>query len=334
MKINECGEFGFIDLIKENTIADPDSVVFGIGDDCAVYKAGPHTDQVITTDMMVEDIHFSARTTEPFHVGYRLGAANISDIAAMGASPKQAVISIALPDTFDTEYGEKLFRGIKQIFQEFKVNLLGGDTVKTKGPLIVNLTVVGEVPSGQAVYRSGAQPGDVVFVTNNVGSAAAGLYALLHDMKGYETIKKAHQMPVPQVQLGTALRINGVHALNDISDGVSSELNEIANASAVDIYVDESKLPLDKELLQLSQEASVDPYQFAWQGGEDFQLIGTMSRAQYEEFSQKESLTVIGHVAQRDNLNEDGNKLKGRLFVTDVRGNTQLVQVKGYNHFK
>lgn len=324
MKIKECGEFGFIDLIKENTINNPDSVVFGIGDDCAVYKAGTDTDQVITTDMMVEDIHFSTRTTTPFHVGYRLGAANISDVAAMGGLPKQAVISIALPDTFDTEYGEQLFKGLKTIFEEFKVNLLGGDTVKTKGPLVVNLTVVGEVPTGQAVYRSGAKIDDVVFVTNKVGSAAAGLYALLNDLPGYEIIKKAHQMPVPQVQLGTALRLNGVHSLNDISDGVSSELNEIAAASSVDIYVDEAKLPLEPELIRLSKEAHLNPYQFAWQGGEDFQLIGTMSPEQYERFPQKEALTIIGHV-------EAG---QGRLFVTDVTGTTTQIQAKGYNHFK
>lgn len=324
MKIRECGEFGFIDLIKENTINNPDSVVFGIGDDCAIYKAGTDTDQVITTDMMVEDIHFSTRTTTPFHVGYRLGAANISDVAAMGGLPKQAVISIALPDTFDTEYGEQLFKGLKTIFEEFNMNLLGGDTVKTKGPLVVNLTVVGEVPTGQAVYRSGAKANDVVFVTNKVGSAAAGLYALLNDLPGYEIIKKAHQMPVPQVQLGTALRLNGVHSLNDISDGVSSELNEIAAASSVDIYVDEAKLPLEPELIRLSKEAELNPYQFAWQGGEDFQLIGTMSGEQYERFPQKESITIIGHV-------ETG---QGKLFVTDVTGTTTQIQAKGYNHFK
>lgn len=324
MKIKECGEFGFIDLIKENTINNPDSVVFGIGDDCAVYKAGTDTDQVITTDMMVEDIHFSTRTTTPFHVGYRLGAANISDVAAMGGLPKQAVISIALPDTFDTEYGEQLFKGLKTIFEEFRVNLLGGDTVKTKGPLVVNLTVVGEVPAGEAVYRSGAQAGNLVFVTNKVGSAAAGLYALLNDLPGYETIKKAHQMPVPQVELGNALRINGVHSLNDISDGVSSELNEIAAASSVDIYVDEAKLPLEPELIKLSKEANLNPYQFAWQGGEDFQLIGTISVEQYERFPQKESITIIGQV-------ETG---EGRLFVTNIQGHTTQVQAKGYNHFK
>lgn len=324
MKIKECGEFGFIDLIKENTINNPESVVFGIGDDCAVYKAGTDTDQVITTDMMVEDIHFSTRTTTPFHVGYRLGAANISDVAAMGALPKQAVISIALPDTFDTEYGEQLFKGLKAIFEEFHVNLLGGDTVKTKGPLVVNLTVVGEVPAGRAVYRSGAHAGDVVFVTNKVGSAAAGLYALLNELPGYEILKKAHQMPVPQVELGTALRLNGVHSLNDISDGVSSELNEIAAASSVDIYVDEAKLPLEPKLIQLSKEAGLNPYQFAWQGGEDFQLIGTMSGAQYERFSLKESIAIIGHV-------EAG---EGRLFVTDIHGKTTQIEAKGYNHFK
>ncbi|WP_298703121.1 thiamine-phosphate kinase [uncultured Veillonella sp.] len=325
MNIKDCGEFGFIDLIKDNTIYEPKTVVYGIGDDCAVYKAQPHMEQLITTDMMVEGIHFSKQTTTPFHVGFRLGAANISDIAAMGGTPLEAVISIALPPEMELSYIQDIFQGLKTILKKYKVNLIGGDTVSTTGPLVLNVTLIGQVPSGQAIYRHGAQVGDIVFVTHTVGSAAAGLYALTHDLLHYEEIKKAHQMPIPQVEIGQALNDCGCHSLNDISDGLSSELNEIAKASHVELVIEEKQIPLHNETQLLSAKALLNPYEFAWFGGEDFQLVGTMSEESYIHCTLKEYIKPIGYVKEAHPV--------GTVTVHTAQGRTVTMDARGYNHF-
>ena len=323
MRVKECGEFGFIDSIKEDTIVDPSTVTVGIGDDCAVYSAEPNREQLITTDMMVAGIHFSPKTTKPFDVGYRLGAANISDIAAMGGTPRQAVIAVALPDDMTVEYMHRLFDGLKSVCHKYGVNLIGGDTVKTDGSLVLSVTVIGDVPTGKALLRSGAKPGDLVAVTGPVGSSAVGLGALLAGVDGYEVAKAIHKRPEPQVAWGLRLRHAGAHSANDISDGLASELNEIAKASGVVITIQAENIPLLDETRQWAKETNKDPLSFAYFGGEDFQLVTTVPAKAFQR-GDLTGLHVIGHVTAGD---------EPVVYVETGEGFKTKLPAKGYNHF-
>ena len=178
MQLKDVGEFNFIRQIQDNTIYNSNTVVYGIGDDCAIYKAEQNTEQLISTDTMVEGVHFSFHYMMPYDVGYRLMTANLSDVAAMGGIPRQIVLSVAVPDHVDTVILDEIYRGIKDQCMRYQLNILGGDTVRTEGPMVWTVTIIGEVPKGTAVMRSGAKVGDVVGVTNYVGYAATGLGAL------------------------------------------------------------------------------------------------------------------------------------------------------------
>ena len=202
MQLKEVGEFNFISHIQNDTIHDPSTVITGIGDDCAVYRATDETDQLISTDTMVEGVHFSFRYMKPYDVGYRLMTANLSDIAAMGGTPRQTVLSVAAPEYVDTAILDEVYRGIKAQCARYHLNILGGDTVRTEGPMVWTVTIIGEVPTGTAIMRSGAQVGDIVGITNYVGYAATGLGALSYNLDGYAMTKVGHQRPDPQIELG------------------------------------------------------------------------------------------------------------------------------------
>ncbi len=185
MELKTLGEFNFIHSIESDTIYDNKTVVQGIGDDCAIYKASEGYDQLISTDTMVEGVHFSFHYMAPYDVGYRLMTANLSDIAAMGGEPRQIVLSVAAPEYVDTAILDEIYRGIKDQCARYHLNILGGDTVRTEGPMVWTVTIIGEVPTGTAIMRSGAQVGDIVGITNYVGYASTGLGALSYNLDGY-----------------------------------------------------------------------------------------------------------------------------------------------------
>lgn len=355
MRVREIGEFAFIDSIAEDTLYRPETVVQGIGDDCAIYLATEGMEQLVSTDMMVEGIHFSAVTTSPFDVGYRLGTANISDIAAMGGLPRQIVVAVALPSTMTMAYMQEFYRGLKTICKTYGVNIIGGDTVSTRGPLVVNVTVLGEVSKGEAVLRSGARPGDWIGVTNTVGSAATGLQVLLAQSRTsqrqkvppYTYVKQLegseeypyslarHQRPEPQVALGNFLRKHGATAMNDISDGLASELNEIAVASHCSLLVEEDLLPLHEESLRwvsaqsLGRNLTVSlcrhkAAELAWYGGEDFQLVFTIGDIGYKKLKHHTSITFIGRVIEMG---------KAEVLCRQSTGDTVILPPRGYTHF-
>ena len=175
MLIEHIGEFGLIDLLKKNTINAPQSVIAGIGDDAAVLLSTPKQLQLLSTDMLVEAVHFDLKTTTPCQLGYKAIAVNISDIAAMGGLPRHVVISLALPRSIDVEFVDNLYSGMKEICKEFDVNIVGGDTVSSPQGIVINVALLGEVEPALLLRRSGAQQGDIVAVTNTLGNSAAGL---------------------------------------------------------------------------------------------------------------------------------------------------------------
>lgn len=313
-------EFALIDKLTQHSINDSTYVKVGVGDDCAVYDTPHNVDQLVSTDMMVEGVHFSESTTSPFDLGYRLGAANISDIAAMGGTPRHMVVSIAVPKGRHTSYVEKVYNGLRHICADYNVNIIGGDTVSTDGPFVISATVLGDVPQQQAVLRSGAQDGDAVFITNYLGLSYVGLHSLLEGSEDYPVSQSVHQRPIPHVECGIIARDLGATSMNDISDGLSSELNEIAKASQVTMYIDESTLPIHPELQAYCESHHMGPYLPMWTGGEDFQLVGTIP-AEKAECLPAETFTIIGHV-----------KAGNAQVLVNRDGQWMTVEPKGYNH--
>lgn len=323
MQLQDIGEFNFIDSINSDVINDASTVVTGIGDDCAIYKANPEMEQLVSIDTMVEEIHFSLRYMTPYDVGYRLMTANLSDIAAMGGIPRQVVLSVAAPKALDVAILDEFYKGIKDQCKLHHVNILGGDTVSSQEGIVLTVTIIGEVPRGTAVLRSGARPGDIVGVTNYVGYAATGLGALSYGYDGYDMTILGHQRPDPQIELGQDLRMHGVTSMNDISDGLASELHEIAKASGVNIVIDEQIVPLHEETYTLAKSLGTRPVDYALYGGEDFQLVFTAPKELEDTLKKIGQITIIGQVLEGNNIVQ---------MVTKER-KIETLEARGYNHF-
>ncbi|WP_416177921.1 thiamine-phosphate kinase [Dialister sp.] len=325
LTVKDVGEFGLIRRIMHDFIYRPELVKVGPGDDGAVYAAPPGFDQVISTDTMVEGIHFTKETMGPSDVGYHLGASNFSDMAAMGAEASGFVLSIALPDDLPLSWVESFYGGLRSCCRKYRVNLLGGDVTGSPGGVIVTGTVIGMVPSGKAVTRSGAREGDVVFVTETIGDSAAGLYALLHGRASdFPGLVRRHRRPEPQIRAGILLRDHGAHALNDISDGLSRELNEIAAASEVEIEIDPSKIPISGEARRLAEEVHVNPLDWAFNGGEDYELVGSLSPADFDTIREECAVRAIGRVVRKPGRGVYIRKGKERA----------ILEVHGFDHFE
>lgn len=329
MELKELGEFGLIELIKQDCIVDSSNVVVGIGDDAAVFIPTKNMLQLVSTDMLMEKIHFDLAFISPFQLGYKSLAVNLSDIAAMGGIPKQVVVSIALPKQIKPAFVLELYRGMKEIAHNFGVNIVGGDTVASLADIAINVTVIGEVIAEKLQKRSGAKCGDLVAVTGTLGSSAAGL-ALLQ-AGGYDachfsdSLVNAHLMPLPQVVVANDIA-NYSHSMNDISDGLASEAKEVAIASEVGLRLYADKIPLSADLIEASQVLKSSALDYALYGGEDYQLIFTITPENYQRLKQCQlvnSITVIGEVTSQSGV------------VELVQEDRQIVKLepKGYNHF-
>ncbi|MDF2633628.1 MAG: thiamine-monophosphate kinase [Pelosinus sp.] len=248
----------------------------------------------------------------------------------MGGVPKHVVVSIALPSYLAVDFVVSLYEGMKEICHEFGVNIIGGDTVSSPQGLVINVTAMGEVEPQKMLRRSGASVGELLVVTGTLGNSGCGLELLLQDKwEGYDFFQplvKKHLEPRPQVRAGTILASLGATSMNDISDGLSSEANEIANASNVGMRIYEEKIPLSPEMRSAAFVLGKEGINYALYGGEDFQLIFTISPKDFEALSPKDlgiDVTVIGEVIERS---------QGvQLIAKD--GRVALLEPKGYNHF-
>jgi thiamine-monophosphate kinase len=333
VRIHEIGEFGLIDRLASKLAPVDESVVVGIGDDCAVLQYAVGAQVVTTTDMLVEGVHFRSDTIDDRSLGYKSIAVSISDIAAMGGRPRHVVISLAVPVQHDVERIEALYEGINDVCTEYNAHVVGGDVVKTDGPFVISVTVLGEVEQGRALLRSGARAGDLVFVTGTVGGSAAGLDFVQHGTdlslsdEEAANLRGFHQLPKPQVQAGRLLLTSrACSSANDVSDGLSSECNEIAKMSRVKLVIEGERIPIHPSVARYAELRGRDPVEWALFGGEDYQLVGTVDAGEAGEV--REALaragirfTIIGRV-------EEG------AGVTLQRGGDSVeLTPRGYNHF-
>ncbi len=274
------GEFALIDRLRRLVPTSGPGVVLGVGDDAAVLQfPGP---VVATCDVQVLGVHFTWELCGPEDVGWRAIAVNISDIAAMGGTPRFALISLVLPAETPVATIEAIYTGIAQASSAYSVVIAGGNVSRTPGPLAIDVMVLGE--AGRVVTRAGARPGDGVWITGTVGKAAAGRYLAAHPavrVPGGDTLIAAYRRPTPRVGAGKSLgRAPAVRAMIDTSDGTASDLLQVVTASQVGVRLDEDRLPIPDGLAQAARAAGCDPVEWMLGGGEDYELLFTAT----EEF--------------------------------------------------
>jgi thiamine-monophosphate kinase len=333
LKINEIGEFGLIESIKKDCITSLEGVVKGIGDDCAVFHSSSGRVLLLTTDMLVEDIHFLPNTITPYHLGRKAIAVNLSDIAAMGGRPLVALISLAIPAKTEVEKIQELYRGMREICGLYSVNIVGGDTVASPDNLIINISLIGDADEQEVLYRSGARPGDKIYLTGTVGDSSAGLSILKREISPQESLCghfiKAHNEPEPLIKTGKVIAESRLaSAMIDLSDGLLSDLGHICEESRVGAVLSKDKIPLSQELKSLAAHAGFDPLDFALSGGEDYVLLVTVPAAKTQDFelayrdSTSSPVFVIGDIREE----------KG-IGIMNENGSVQDLAPEGFDHF-
>ncbi|MEE9399230.1 MAG: thiamine-phosphate kinase [Dehalococcoidales bacterium] len=334
MKVSELGEFGLIDLLAKmvsgSRSRQPSAwqqIILGIGDDAAAWR-GEASTQLLTTDSLFQDVHFSLSTTPWQELGWKALAVNLSDIAAMGGVPRYAVISLALPGHTEVEDVTALYEGMIEIAQQFEVAIIGGDTCRA--PLVsITVTVLGNTINQDRplLARSAARPGDKIAVTGNLGGAAAGLEMLTNqlqfDAEATAQLKKAFLHPLPRVTEGQQLVEKGVKTTIDISDGLVADLKHICNASQVGARVEVERVPVNTAARACFGERALN---LALSGGEDYELLFTASAEIIDEVMEAAHcpVTVIGEITA-DNI--------GEVTLLDVNGKPFSLDEAGWEHF-
>ncbi|HYK19490.1 MAG TPA: thiamine-phosphate kinase [Pyrinomonadaceae bacterium] len=284
-------EFDFIEELRQRVgPAASQSLIAGMGDDAAVVRATAGKEIAITADLLVEDVDFRRTTTPPYLLGHKALAVSLSDIAAMGARPLWSLISIGVPDdVWQTEFVVRFYDGLLELANRYGVQLIGGDTSRTPEKIVIDSIVAGECATGMSVRRSGARAGDQIFVTGSLGAAAAGLrliergaHLAEQNLADEDSQKLDHVLlrqlrPEPRVGWGIILGEEKLAtAMIDLSDGLSSDLNHLCQASGVGARIDSSLLPIDQRVAELCGRRALDPLQLALHGGEDFELLFTV----------------------------------------------------------
>ena len=337
--ISELGEFGLIDLLTKNFKIKQKSTVKGIGDDAAVLACKSSDEIVVTTDLLIEGVHFDLSYMPLKHLGYKAVIVNLSDVYAMNATATQVTISIGVSNRFPVEALEELYEGIYTAAKYYNVDVIGGDTTSSRTGLVISITALGNVAKGNAVYRNTAKENDLLVVTGDIGAAYLGLQILEREKKVFEVNPQSQ----PDLEAYTYLierqlkpearkDISGLLAelkvkptsMIDISDGLSSEVIHICKQSDVGCNLYEDKIPLDQQVISTCEEFKLDSTTIALSGGEDYELLFTIKTEDYPKIKGNPNLTVIGHIT---------DKSEGMNLIT--RANTKIPLVaRGWNFSK
>lgn len=337
-EIKDYGEFGLIDHLTKNIEIQNASSILGVGDDAAVIDHfGKQT--VISTDMLIEGVHFDLSYTPLMHLGYKSVIVNLSDIYAMNATPTQILLSIGISSRFSVEAIEEFYEGVYAACEEHGVDLIGGDTSSSQKGFIISITAIGEANADQIVRRSTAEKGDLICCSGDLGGAYIGLLFLEREKKIYlespsvqpdlenETYVIGRLLkPKARKDIHELLLEKGVlpTSMMDISDGLSSELLHICEKSVVGCVIYEEKLPIAEDTRKAAYKFEIDPTACALSGGEDYELLFTIKQEDYEKLTLVEKISVIGYVTDA----EDGSKIKTK------GGNTYNITAQGWNAFK
>ena len=317
-ELSSLGEFGLIKHLTQFIELKNESTIKGVGDDAAVidYK-GKQT--VISTDMLVEGVHFDLTYVPLKHLGYKSVMVNLSDIYAMNATPKQITVSVAMSNRFSVEAMEELYAGMMLACEKHKVDIVGGDTTTNKAGLVISITAIGEADSEDLVYRNGAKEGDLLCVSGDLGGAYVGLQLLERekrifletpnvqpDLEGNDYIIERQLKPEARKDIPPLLKELEVKptAMIDISDGLASEILHLATQSNVGCNLYEDKIPIDPQTYNMAREFNLDPTVCALSGGEDYELLFTIRQEDFLKVKANPNISIIGHITNsKDGVN-------------------------------
>lgn len=335
--VNELGEFGLIDHLTKDIRLQNASSVKGVGDDAAVIDNGNFL-TVVSTDMLVEGIHFDLMYTPLKHLGYKSVIVNLSDIYAMNAIPRQVTVSIGISNRFSVEALEEIYAGIYAACDRYQVDLVGGDTTSSNKGLIISVTAIGQGEAGKITYRNTAKVGDLICITGNVGAAYLGLQILEREKQLYlsnpgiqpnleeqDYLIGRHLKPEARKDMIERFARAGLvpTAMIDVSDGVASEVFHICKQSGVGAFVEESGVPIHPDAQMMAIQFNLDPITCALSGGEDYELLFTIDPKDVEKVRYLPDIYFMGEIVEA----EDGVKLH------TTGGNIHDLQAQGWRHF-
>ena len=315
--VSRIGEFGLIDHLTNQVILRNKSTIKGVGDDTAVINNGKKY-QLFSTDLLIEGVHFDLAYTPLKHLGYKSVAVNVSDICAMNGVSKQITVGLAASNRFTIESLEELYLGINLACKHYGVDLVGGDTTSSTSGLMISISILGEVQKNEITYRSGAKINDLLVVTGDLGGAYLGLQILKRekgiflenptiqpDLSGNDyVLQRQLRTEAPTKYLKILKELNVVpSSMIDISDGLASEVLHLCKSSDVGVTIYEDKIPIDYTVMNLAQELSLNPIFCALNGGEDYELLFTISQKEYDKFKKDVDFTIIGYVTEK----QEGN---------------------------
>lgn len=350
-EISKLGEFGLIDHLTKNIKLKNESTKYGVGDDCAVLHY-PQTEVLVTTDMLMEGVHFDLTYIDMQHLGYKSAMANISDIFAMNGTPRQMVVSLALSKRFSIEDVEQFYSGLRMACDKWGVDVVGGDTTSSYTGLAISITCIGECDKNDIVYRNGAKETDLICVSGDLGAAYMGLQLLEReksvyyqqvneakkkgdkraleelahfqpDFAGKEYLLQRQLQPEARGDILTRLRENNIHptAMMDISDGLSSELMHICKQSNCGCRIYEKNIPIDYQTAVMAEELNMNVTTCALNGGEDYELLFTAPIGDHEKIEAMEGVKLIGHITKPE---------LGQMLVTYDNNEFEL-KAQGWN---
>ena len=311
-EISSLGEFGLIDRLTRDFPLRNSSSLKGVGDDCAVMQY-PDTDVLVSTDLLVEGIHFDLTYVPLKHLGYKAAVVNFSDIYAMNGHPRQITVSLAISRRFTVEHMEELYAGIRLACDIYGVDLVGGDTTSSRSGLVISITAIGDAPRDRIVYRSGAKDTDLLCVSGDLGAAYMGLQLLEREkvasagqkdfvpqFGGKEYLIERQLKPEARRDVIENLAKHGIipTSMMDVSDGLSSELLHICKASDVGCRVYEDRIPIDYQTALMAEELNMNLVTAAMNGGEDYELLFTIPLHAHEEIKKIPGVKVIGHITK------------------------------------
>lgn len=339
-EISQLGEFGLIERLTKEFPLKNESSLKGVGDDAAVLNFGSK-DVLVTTDLLLEGIHFDLRYVPLRHLGYKAAVVNFSDVYAMMGTPKQIVVSLGVSSRFTVEHIEELYSGIRLACEVYGVDLVGGDTSASVTGLIISITCIGEASKDEIVYRNGAGPTDLICVSGDLGAAYMGLQLLERenvvaaqqegsepyepDFAGKEYILERQLKPEARKDIVALLKENGIHptSMMDVSDGLSSELLHICKESNVGCRIYEDRIPIDYQTACMAEEFNMNMVTAAMNGGEDYELLFTVPLTDNEKVEKLEGIKVIGYITKPE--------IGAAMITRD--GQEMPVRAQGWNAF-
>lgn len=338
-EISSLGEFGLIDRLTENLEIINDSTAVAVGDDAAVLHYPADTDILVTTDLLLENVHFDLTYVPLKHLGYKAAVVNFSDVYAMNGQPRQITVSLGISKRFTLEHIEELYAGIRIACEEYGVDIVGGDTTASHQGLVISITCIGEAPKGKAVRRNSARDTDLICVSGDFGAAYMGLQLLERekvasagqkdfepDFAGKEYLIERQLKPEARRDIIEGLAKAGVvpTAMMDVSDGLSSELIHICKDSKVGCRVYEDRIPIDYQTAVMAEELNMNLVTAALNGGEDYELLFTVPLTDHEKVENMKGVKVIGYICKEE---------LGSALVTRDGGEITL-KAQGFNPLK